>query len=141
MVLAIIIIVARTILAIIITVAPWAVLTIIIAVVLMRTILAVIIAIVLTTWTIIRPWATNILTRTIIRPWATIILTRTSVTLGDIRRGDKTWIFRLIFTIKFLNLTKEIRKRGVWVGTYGGAEAVLPSAQTMQDIVDKLIII
>jgi hypothetical protein len=38
-------------------------------------------------------------------------------------------------------LTKEIRKRGVWVGTYGGAEAVVPSAESMQDIVDKPIII
>jgi hypothetical protein len=63
------------------------------------------------------------------------------VTLGNIRRGDKTWIFRLIFMIKFLNLTKEIRKRGVWVCTYSGAEAVVLSAKTMQDIVDKLIII
>jgi hypothetical protein len=129
-----IIIAARTVLAIIITVAPWAVLTVIIAVVLTRTILTIIIA------KILAAWAT-ILARKIVRPRATFILTRTSVTLGDIRRGDKTRIFRLVFMIKFLNLTKEICKRGVWVCTNSGVKAVIPSAETMQDIVDKLIII
>jgi hypothetical protein len=79
MVLAIIIIAAGMILAIIITVASWAILTVIIAVVLTWTILTFIIAKVLAAWAII-------LARTIVRPRAPFILTGMSVMLGDIRR-------------------------------------------------------
>jgi hypothetical protein len=61
--------------------------------------------------------------------------------LSNIRRGDNPWVFRLVFTIKFLNLAKKICKRGVWVGTHDGTKTIVPSAETMQDIVDKLIII
>jgi hypothetical protein len=124
-VLTIIIITARMILAVIITVMPQTVLTIIIAVVLTWAILA---------WTII-------LTRMIILTWATVILTRTGVMMSNVRGGDNPWIFRLVFTVKFLNLSKKIRKRSVRISTHGGTKTVVPTSKAMQDIVDKLIII
>jgi hypothetical protein len=63
------------------------------------------------------------------------------VAASHVGRGGEAGVLGLVLTVEHLNLTKEIIKGCTWVGIDSGAKVVVVAAESMENIVDELVVI
>jgi hypothetical protein len=92
-----------------------------------------------------RPTITVVVARTlilaIVLARTTVIIAWARVTASHVCRGSKGRFFSGVLPIKRLDLSKKLSKGGVGVGVDSSAEIVVVATESLQDIVENLIII